>query len=174
MPPKLPALATRSRKEPRVSQDLLRRFTWEIRSIDICLDDLRSYHANALGITGPQMMILMALTELEEEHGVPVNAVARLMRVESGFITKQSKELESKRFVRRKSDMNDARYVLLSLTDIARKSLASIARQQEELEQFVFDYLSIQEFAKLAACLSGLRSRLEKARLHAALDSETD
>ncbi|MDI2078177.1 hypothetical protein, partial [Bradyrhizobium sp. Mp27] len=55
--------------------------------------DLRSYHANALGITGPQMMILMALTELEED-GVPVNAVAKLMRVESGFITKQSRELE--------------------------------------------------------------------------------
>ncbi|MFK4534995.1 DNA-binding MarR family transcriptional regulator [Bradyrhizobium ottawaense] len=70
--------------------------------------------------------------------------------------------------------MNDARYVLLSLTGIARKSLTSIARQQKELEQFVFDYVSIQEFAKLAACLSGIRSRLEKPRLHAALNSETD
>ncbi|WP_271600844.1 hypothetical protein [Bradyrhizobium sp. CCBAU 45384] len=97
------------------------------------------------------------------------SAVAKLMRVASGFIAKQSKELESKQFVRRKSDMKDARYVLLSLTAIAPKSLASIAGPQEELEQLVFDYLSIQEFAKLAACLSGLRSRLEKARLHAAL-----
>ncbi|MDA9393061.1 MarR family transcriptional regulator [Bradyrhizobium sp. CCBAU 45394] len=165
----MPRLTRRLGKSPAAGQAVLRRFTWEIRSIDLCLDDLRYFQANALGITGPQMMILMALTELERDDGVPVNVVAKLMTVGSAFITKHSKELENKRFVRRKPCTKDARVVHLSLTDNARKRLASIAAQQEELEQFAFDYLSIQEFAKLASCLSGLRHQLEKARLHAAL-----
>src|SRR5690242_1157252 len=125
MAPKLPGIKTQLGKDPRGGQDVLRRFTWEIRSINVCLEDLRYYQASALGITGPQMLILMALTDLEGDDGVPVNVVAKLMKVESGFITKNAKELEDKRFVRRKSDTNDARFVLLSLTDNARKRLAS-------------------------------------------------
>lgn len=171
MAPNLPSLTTRLGKGSAAGQDVLRRFTWEIRSINVCLDELRYFQANALGITGPQMMILMALTELERNDGVPVNVVAKLMEVGSAFITKHSKELENKRFVRREPCTKDARVVHLSLTDNARKRLASIAAQQEEIDQFVFDYLGIKEFAKLASCLSGVRHRLEKARLQAELKS---
>lgn len=169
MAPNLPARTKRLGKGPDAGQDVLRQFTWEIRSINVCLDDLRCFQANALGITGPQMMILMAVTELERDGGVPVNVVAKLMKIGSSFITKNSKELENKRFLRRTPGTKDARVVHLSLTENARKRLASIAAQQEELDQFVLEYLGIQEFARLASCLKGVRHRLEKARLHAEL-----
>lgn len=171
MAPKLPRLTTRLGKSSAENQDVLRRFMWEIRSLNVCLDDLRQYQANALDITGPQMMILMALTDLERGDGVPVNMVANLMEVGSSFITMHSKQLEEKRLVRRKPCTKDARFVHLSLTDNARKRLASIAAQQQELDQFVVGHLGIQEFARLASCLNGVRQRLEKARLHAALRS---
>ncbi|WP_439360286.1 MarR family transcriptional regulator [Bradyrhizobium sp. DASA03007] len=169
MPSKLPGSKRRLGKSLTVSQDVLRRFTWEIRAINVCLDDLRYFQAHALGIAAPQMMILMALLDLEQGDGVPVNVVAKLMKVESAFITKHSKQLEDKRFVRRERCANDARIVHLSLTDSARGALAGIAAQQEELDEFVSGYLDIADFAKLASCLSGVRQRLEKARLHAAL-----
>ncbi|TFV48317.1 MarR family transcriptional regulator [Bradyrhizobium niftali] len=169
MPSKLPGLKRRLGKSPAASQDVLRRFTWEIRAINVCLDDLRSFQAHALGLASPQMMILMALIDLEQGDGVPVNVVAKLMKVESAFITRHSKQLEEKRLVRRKRCANDARIVNLSLTDSARRQLASIAAQQEELDEFVSGYLDITDFAKLASCLSGVRQRLEKARLHATL-----
>ncbi|MHC4049228.1 MarR family winged helix-turn-helix transcriptional regulator [Bradyrhizobium sp. 25ACV] len=171
MAPKLPERTKRLGKGPDAGQGVLRQFAWEIRSINVCLDDLRCFQANALGITGPQMMILMALTDLERDEGVPVNVVAKLMKIGSSFITKHSKELETKRFLQRTPGAKDARFVHLSLTENARKRLASIAAQQEELDQFVFDYLGIQEFARLAGCLRGVRHRLEKARLHAELKS---
>ncbi|MFB6465029.1 MarR family winged helix-turn-helix transcriptional regulator [Bradyrhizobium sp. 1AS20L] len=171
MAPNLPELTKRLGKRPEAAQEVVRQFTWEIRSINVCLDDLRCFQANALGVTGPQMMILMALTDLERDDGVPVNVVAKLMKVGPPFITRNSKQLESKRFLRRTPGTKDARVVHLSLTENARKRLASIAPQQEELDQFVFDYLGIQEFARLASCLRGLRHRLEKARLHAELKS---
>lgn len=115
----------------------------------------------------PQMMILMVLTDLDRDKGVPVNVVAKL----TPFITTQSKLLEKNMFLRRRPCTRDARVVQLSLTDNACKRLADIAAQQEEPEQFVVGELSIQELAKLARRLSGLRHRLERARLKAARDS---
>ncbi|WP_245327018.1 hypothetical protein [Bradyrhizobium sacchari] len=109
----------------------------------------------------------MVLTDLDRDKGVPVNVVAKL----TPFITTQSKLLEKNMFLRRRPCTRDARVVQLSLTDNACKRLADIAAQQEEPEQFVVGELSIQELAKLARRLSGLRHRLERARLKAARDS---
>lgn len=144
---------------------MARRFTWEIRSISVCLEDIRDFRANALGITGPQLMILMALTDLNKGKGVPGNVVAKLMKVDPSFITIQSKVLETKGFLRRKPCARDARVMQLVLTDKACKRLASIAAQEEELDQFAFGDLGLQELAKLAGSLSVLRHRLEGARL---------
>lgn len=114
------------------------------------------------------MMILMALTDLDRDKGVPVNAVAKFMKVDPSFVTTQSKLLEKKSAAQ--PCTKDARVVHLSLTDNACKRLANIAAQ-EELDQFVIGDLGIQELAKLASRLTGLRHRLERARLKAALEA---
>lgn len=120
------------------------------------------------------MMILMAVTDLDKDKGVPVNLVAKLMKVDPSFITTQSKLLEKKKFVRRKPCTRDGRVVHLSLTDKACKRLANIAAQQEELDQFVFGDLGIEGLTTLASGLSGLRHRMERARLKAALESRDE
>src|SRR5436305_10567034 len=40
-------------------QDIIRRFTWAIASINVHLEELRYFWGKALGISGPQWMILM-------------------------------------------------------------------------------------------------------------------
>ncbi|MFG3594483.1 MarR family winged helix-turn-helix transcriptional regulator [Bradyrhizobium sp. RDI18] len=102
---------------------------WEIRSINLCLVELRQFRADELGITGPQWMILMALMELDRESGIPVNVVSQLMHVDPSFVTTQSKLLEKKGFLRRKPCTSDARVVQMSLTDKTYKHLASVAAQ---------------------------------------------
>ncbi|WP_354131114.1 MULTISPECIES: MarR family transcriptional regulator [unclassified Bradyrhizobium] len=79
----------------------------------------------------------MAVTDLDKDGGAPAGVVAKLMKVDPSFITLNSKVLEKVGFVRRKPSVRDARVVQLSLTDKARKRLANIAAQQEELDQFV-------------------------------------
>src|SRR6201985_1734264 len=118
-------------------QEAVRRFSWEIASISAHLEELRYFWAKALGISGPQWMIVMALYDLDQGVGAPVNAVSRKIHVDSSFVTTQSKLLEKKGFLRRKTSSEDARIVQMSLTDKAYKHLAGLAERQEALNEFI-------------------------------------
>src|SRR5437868_14423681 len=72
------------------NQDIVRRFTWEIASINVHLQELRYFWAKALGISGPQWMILMALADLDQGEGVPVKVVSKMLHVDPSFVTSQS------------------------------------------------------------------------------------
>src|SRR5215475_7104654 len=138
------------------NQDVIRRFIWEIASISVHLEELRQFWAKALGISGPQWMILMALADLDKEDGVPVNVVSKMLHVDPSFVTTQSKLLEKKGLLRRKPSTIDARIVQMSLTDKTRKHLAGLAAQQEALNDFIFAELSDRQLGDLTETLTML------------------
>src|SRR3954463_5827697 len=70
--------------------DIIRRFTWEISSINMYLEELRQFWARTLGISGPQWLILMAISDLDKDDGIPVNVVPKLLHVDPSFVTPQS------------------------------------------------------------------------------------
>src|SRR5215510_12515757 len=126
----------------RKNEDLIRRLTWVIASINVHLEELRYFWAKTLGISGPQWMILMALADMDQDDGVPVNAVSKKLHVDSSFVTTQSKLLEKKGFLRRKTSVEDARIVKMSLTDKTYKHLSGLATQQEALNDFIYAELN--------------------------------
>jgi MarR family transcriptional regulator, organic hydroperoxide resistance regulator len=152
------------------NQDQIRRFTWVIASIGVHLEELRYFWAKTLGISGPQWMILMALADMDQGDGVPVNVVSKKLHVDSSFVTTQSKLLEKKGFLRRKTSTEDARIVQMSLTDRTYKQLAGLASQQETLNEFIFAELDDGELEDLTAKLNGLQNRLEKACMKVVMD----
>jgi len=152
------------------NQDVVRRFTWEIASINVHLQELRYFWANTLGISGPQWMILMALADLDKGEGVSVKVVSKMLHVDSSFVTTQSKMLEKKGFVRRKTSAEDARIVEMSLTDKSYKHMANLASQQEDLNEFIFAEFSDRELTEFTGKLASLKNRLEKACLKVAMD----
>ena len=152
------------------NQDLIRRFTWEIASISVHLEELRHFWAKTLGISGPQWMIVMALADLDEGEGVPVNAVSKMLHVDPSFVTTQSKLMEKKGLVRRKTSTQDARIVNMSLSDKTNKHLANLASQQETLNEFIFSEFSVGEINELTGKLAALKKRLEKACMKVAVD----
>jgi MarR family transcriptional regulator, organic hydroperoxide resistance regulator len=152
------------------NQNLVRRFTWEIASINVHLQELRYFWAKALGISGPQWMILMALADLDQGEGVPVKVVSKMLHVDPSFVTTQSKMLEKKGFMRRKTSKGDARIVQMSLTDKSYKHIANLASQQDALNEFIFAEFSDRELAEFTGKLASLKDRLEKACLKVAMD----
>lgn len=149
----------------------MRRFTWVIATINVHLEELRYFWAKTLGISGPQWMILMALADMDQDNGVPVNAVSKKLHVDSSFVTTQSKLLEKKGFLRRRTSTEDARIVQMSLTDKTYKHLAGLAAQQEALNEFIFAEFSDQQLEEFNSKLSALESRLEKACLKVVVDT---
>jgi DNA-binding MarR family transcriptional regulator len=115
-------------------------------------------------------MMIVALADLDQGEGAPVNAVSKMLHVDPSFVTTQSKLLEKKGFIRRKSSSEDARIVKMSLTDKTYKHLASLAAQQESLNEFIFAEFSAGEIDELTGKLASLKKRLEKACLKVAVD----
>lgn len=152
------------------NQDLVRQFIWEIASISVHLEELRQFWARALGISGPQWMILMALADLDKDDGVPVNVVSKMLHVDPSFVTTQSKLLEKGGFLRRRPSASDARVVQMSLTDKTHKHLAGLAEQQKSLDEFIFEEFDDRALTEFTGKLTALKNRLEKARLKVALD----
>jgi MarR family transcriptional regulator, organic hydroperoxide resistance regulator len=165
-----PTQGAKSGGTPSKDQHTIRRFTWVIASISVHLEELRYFWANALGISGPQWKILMALAEIDQDDGVPVNAVSKKLHVDSSFVTTQSKLLEKKGFIRRKNSTEDARIVKMSLTNKTYRHLASLASQQEALNEFIFSQFDDRELGTVTDKLDALRYRLEKACMKMVLD----
>src|ERR1044072_5035392 len=147
------------------NQEVVRQLAWEIAAINVHLQEIRYFWAKALGVSGPQWMILMALADLDQGEGVSVKVVSKMLHVDPSFVTTQSKLLEKKGFMRRKTSGEDARVVQMSLTDKTYKQIAAMTSQQEELNRFIFAEFNARDLTDLNDRLAALKSRLEKACL---------
>lgn len=150
--------------------DIIKRFTLEISSINSHLERVRQLWGKALGVSGPQWMILIAVSDLDKEDGVPINVVSKLLHVDPSFVTTQSKLLEQKELLHRTPSPADARVVRLSLTDKTRKHLASLAEQHNAFRKTVFEEFTEKELAEFTGKLAMLNGRLEKACLKVAME----
>ena len=91
------------------------------------VEELRHFWARALGIAGPQWLILMAVADLEDDSGVPDYAVANLLQVHASFVRTQSSTLEKRGFLRRQL-IEDGKVMRFSLTTRARKHMDRFTR----------------------------------------------
>jgi DNA-binding MarR family transcriptional regulator len=151
------------------NHDIAQQLDWEITAINVHLQEIRHFWAKMLDISGPQWTILMALADLDQGEGVPVKVVSKMLHVDPSFVTTQSKMLEKKGFMRRKTSRVDARVVQMSLTDKTYKLIAGLASQQEELNNFIFAEFSDRELSEFTGRLAALKKRLEKATLKLAI-----
>ena len=151
-------------------QELAKAFAWEVAATNVYFQDIRHFWAKVLGISGPQWMILMALADLDKGEGVSVKDVSKMLHVDASFVTTQSKMLEKKGFIRRRTSDDDARVVNMSLTDKSYKQIANLASRQEKLNAFIFEDFSNEELQTFITKLASLNRRLEKASVRVALD----
>jgi DNA-binding MarR family transcriptional regulator len=94
-----------------------------------------------------------------------------MLHVDPSFVTTQSKMLEKKGFMRRKTSAEDARIVQMSLTDKTYKYIANLTSQQEALNEFIFAEFGDRELAELTVKLGSLTKRLEKACLKISIET---
>jgi MarR family transcriptional regulator, organic hydroperoxide resistance regulator len=67
-------------------------FIWNVVEIHSQLEDIHTSWAGLLGITEPQWLILMAITELDQGRGVAGIDIANKLRVHPAFVTNQSRK----------------------------------------------------------------------------------
>jgi DNA-binding MarR family transcriptional regulator len=65
--------------------------------------------------------------------------------------------------MRRRPSPEDARVVLMSLTDKTYKQLASLAAQQDGIHDYIFEEFDERELIAFTDKLAALKTRIEKA-----------
>jgi DNA-binding MarR family transcriptional regulator len=112
----------------------------------------------------------MAIGDLDRGKGVAVKDVSAMLHVDPSFVTTQSKMLEKNGLLRRIPSTEDARVVLMSLSDKASKKIALLSARRENLSAFVFSGFDEASLKDISDQLSALKGRLEKATLMLAVD----
>ncbi|UFZ06196.1 MarR family transcriptional regulator [Bradyrhizobium ontarionense] len=151
------------------NRDAVLRFAREIATINVHLEELRYFWAKRIGISGPQWMILMVISELDQGEGVAVNAAAKRLHVDPSFVTTQSKLLEKKGFMYRKPAPEDARVVRMSLTAQSLQQFAELEAQQAQIFGFIFEEFDGSELSIFTDKLAALKERFEKASARVSL-----
>jgi MarR family transcriptional regulator, organic hydroperoxide resistance regulator len=139
--------------------------------MNVSMREIDGAWAKSLGITGPQWTILQAVKMLDHDSGVSVKAVADALQVHASFVTTQSKLLEKRGLLHRKTSTTDGRLVHMSLTDKAYKSLAKLADRIRALDDFIFADLNGRQLEELAELLATMRTRLKKAIAKLAIEN---
>lgn len=148
----------------------VRDFIWNIISVNTHLEEIRSIWARILDITCPQWLILMAVNDLDQGKGISVREVSTKLHVDPSFVTTQTKNLEKHGFMRRVASKEDARVVLMSLTDKAHKQIANLYSRQVTADTLAFSDFTDQSLRELNVKLASIKDRLSKAAQVIAVD----
>ncbi|MGY4430782.1 DNA-binding MarR family transcriptional regulator [Bradyrhizobium sp. F1.13.1] len=142
-------------------------FVWSIVEIHSQLEEIHKRWAEMIGISEPQWLILMAIDEIDEGRGVSGISVANKLRIHPAFVTNQTKKLEEKGLLSRVTSLDDARFLQISLTDMARAEVAALSSKRQALNLTMFaglDQASLDYLNKRLAAIAK-NSRLASQKL---------
>jgi DNA-binding MarR family transcriptional regulator len=132
-------------------------FIWNIVEIHSQLEDIHTSWAGLLGITEPQWLILMAITELDAGRGVAGIDIA-------------NKALEKSGFLSRRPGADDARFVLMSLTAKATTDIEKLSKRKLALNSTMFNEFDEKTLADLNAALATIAKNARLAARLLAID----
>ena len=129
-----------------------------VYSASLAMTKLYKPQLEALGLTYPQYLVMLALWE---ENGLMVSTLGERLSLDSGTLTPLLKRLEGAGFVSRVRDVADERRVHIMLTPAGRKLKARAARVPACL--LAASQCSIDELVTLTRQLQALRERVKAA-----------
>ncbi|MBN9410385.1 MAG: MarR family transcriptional regulator [Burkholderiales bacterium] len=129
-----------------------------VYSASLAMTRLYKPQLEALGLTYPQYLVMLALWE---QDAPTVSALGERLSLDSGTLTPLLKRLEASGFVTRLRDAEDERRVLIRLTPAGRRLKTRAAAVPRCL--LAASECSIDELAGLTRDLQVLRDRLKAA-----------
>lgn len=141
----------------------MKEFVWNILEIQSQLEDIHSVWARLLGITEPQWLMLMAIMDLDEGHGVAGIDVAKKLRVHPTFVASQTKSLAKFGLLDRRTRSDDARFVQMLATEQATAAIAKLAEKKASLNSTMFADLDEGRLAELNTALLAIAKNVRLA-----------
>lgn len=145
------------------SDEKFRRALFLMRLAAERLATFRDAIARAIGLTGNQYIIFLAVAHAPGDRGVTVKDVARYTLMASTHVTTQVGALIRKRLVRKQPNGHDRRSVLLSLTPQGEKLIKQIAPVRREFNDSFFVGVSRSSLLAAVEFLEQVAANSERA-----------
>lgn len=163
-------------REPLLSDgddSQFRKMIYDFFALSSKMELIRERFGEKLGINGRQYSILIAISHLQNDDGVGVNAVADHLHLSGAFVTNEVSRLIDLGLVEKAINPQDRRRVLMSVTRVGLGLLEDLVKYQAPVNNTLFECLSRNDFVALSRILSELLECADNAQaLQAYLDSQ--
>ncbi|MGE3366725.1 MAG: MarR family winged helix-turn-helix transcriptional regulator [Rhizobiaceae bacterium] len=150
-----------------------RQMIYDFFALSSKLEVIRERFGARIGINGRQYSILIAVSHLQGNDGVGVNAVADHLHLSGAFVTTEVSRLIELGLVEKEVNPRDRRRVLLSVTPEGLARLNALVAYQAPVNDILFQCLDRNDFLALSRILSELLECADNAQaLQVYLDSE--
>lgn len=138
------------------SDHRFRKLLYDLDHLSSLLSNARGRIAAEIDLTSPQYNILMLIAQKQEDIGVSVSRVARLLHVSGPFVTSQSNILVKKGLVEKVPNPEDGRSILLRLTQEGYESIQHLTPSLRDFNDKVFDNLTKKQFVSMLESVDAL------------------
>lgn len=154
-PPDVEATVSRSQLIIEGSDKAFRQFVHDMLAFSARLQAVRDRLGAVIQLSGTQYTVLIAVAHLSGAGGkVGVNQVAEHLHFSGAFITIEINKLVATGLVKKETDSEDRRRVVLRITAKARALLNELAPVQRPVNDRLFSSLSASDFKKIRELMS--------------------
>lgn len=161
--PRMPLTVSRPELLTEDGDVAFRRLVHDLLAFAARLETVRSSFAALIGLSGIQYTILISIAHLQGSQGVGVKAIAEHLSLSGAFVTIETRKLIKLDLVRKRTNPEDRRRVLLVITAKGRRLLADLAPVQREVNDVLFGSLDREDFQVLTKLTRGLLEGSRKA-----------
>ncbi|MDU9392306.1 MarR family winged helix-turn-helix transcriptional regulator [Pseudomonas sp. zfem002] len=127
------------------------------------IEAIRGEFGKIIGLTGIEFTCLIATAHLRQHDKVYVNSLADHLHLSGAFITLQTNKLAEKGHLSKTKDSNDARRVLLEVTETGQQALSNLGLTQQQVNDILFAGIDQQSFAALCEAFRVLVGNSDQA-----------
>lgn len=156
-PPTLPLTVSRDALLVRGSDRTFRELVHDMLAFSASIQEVRNRLGQAIGLSGTQYTILMAIARLAgETPDLGVNQLADQLHWSGAFVTIEVNKLVAAGLVAKVANPDDRRRVVLSITQAARERLEKLQRIQSPANDTLFEGIDADEFRALSKIMNKL------------------
>ena len=133
-----------------------RQLVYDLLTISVRMEIVRTELARRIGITGPQYSVLVAIAQFQGNEGVSVGKIAEALHVSAAFITGETRQLERLGLIIKKVNPRDRRGVLIRLTLAGERQMIAVGPAITAVNDRFFAPLSRASFRAFAHCAARL------------------
>jgi DNA-binding MarR family transcriptional regulator len=165
---------TTSRKQLLVdgNDETFRHFVHDTLAFSARIEAVRNALASFIGMPGPQYTVLISIAQEPASAGVGINHIAERLHYSAAFVTIEVNKLVAAGLIEKRSNPDDRRRVLLTITPKARSMLNKLAAVQRPVNDTLFSSLSASDFDRLRKKMKELVDTAEQALALAGFMSE--